>query len=272
MGSIVLAGMAAALASVIAQDASAVEAIAAVLGKLNPPTLYALVAFVAVVVLFLVTLPKGGSAPAAPSLSCPATAWPAGKPVLTDPQTYPTYDMSDPKGSFHRVNTMLINEMCSELGGGYELPDREIEWVRKMLDYNVCGGKMNRGLMVVECGREIFKAAGKPMTNEMLTKFAILGWCIEWLQAWLLVADDFMDDSQTRRGQPCWYLRPEVKKIALNDAFMIEMLLFKARPRLARPPRRGAGRLGRPVDEASPDVHAAADHIPAHLLLPAHSR
>jgi hypothetical protein len=128
-----------------------------------------------------------------------------------------------------RVNEMLINEMCGELPYGYEMPGAEVDWVRKMLEYNVCGGKMNRGLMVVECGREVFKAQGKELNNDMLTKFAILGWVVEWLQAWLLVADDFMDDSQTRRGQKCWYLQPHVKKIAINDAFMIEMLIFKVR-------------------------------------------
>lgn len=227
MSSVVLGGIAAVLAGVIAQDAQAVGAILAVVEKLSPPTLYALAAFSAVVVLFLVTLPKGSQSAPSAAASCPATAWPAGKPALTDPATYPRYDLSDPKGSFHRVNAMLIDEMCGELGSGYELPGAEAEWVRKMLEYNVCGGKMNRGLMVVECGREIFKASGKPLTNEMLVKFAVLGWIVEWLQAWLLVADDFMDDSQTRRGQPCWYLQPHVQKIALNDAFMIEMLLFK---------------------------------------------
>lgn len=60
----------------------------------------------------------------------------------------------------------------------------------------------------------------------MSSKLAILGWCIEWLQAWLLVADDFMDDSQTRRGQKCWYRHEHVKKIAINDAFVIEMMVF----------------------------------------------
>merc|ERR1711972_1140636 len=50
---------------------------------------------------------------------------------------------------------------------------------------------------------------------------------IEWLQAWLLVADDFMDDSKTRRGQKCWYLNDDVQKIAVNDALMIEMIVFK---------------------------------------------
>lgn len=32
-----------------------------------------------------------------------------------------------------------------------------------------------------------------------------VGWCIEWMQAYFLVADDIMDESITRRGQPCWY-------------------------------------------------------------------
>ena len=31
-----------------------------------------------------------------------------------------------------------------------------------------------------------------------------------------------MDHSQTRRGQPCWYLQPHVGMIAINDAFMLE--------------------------------------------------
>ena len=63
--------------------------------------------------------------------------------------------------------------------------------------------------------------------SRLRVQFAVLGWCIEWMQAWLLVADDVMDDSLTRRGQPCWYRQKHVGMIALNDAFTIEMLVYK---------------------------------------------
>jgi farnesyl diphosphate synthase len=96
-----------------------------------------------------------------------------------------------------------------------------------MLEYNVRGGKMNRGLMVVESGIQILESLGRPTPNEVVVRLAILGWCVEWLQGWLLVADDIMDESETRRGQPCWYKRDDVRVIALNDAFMIEMLVYK---------------------------------------------
>jgi farnesyl diphosphate synthase len=33
------------------------------------------------------------------------------------------------------------------------------------------------------------------------------------------VADDLMDDSVTRRGQPCWFRLPDVKTIAVNDRY-----------------------------------------------------
>merc|ERR1719159_1769156 len=90
---------------------------------------------------------------------------------------------------------------------------------------------MNRGKMVVDAGVLILKEQGKDTTNTnnntTLCKLAVLGWCIEWLQAWLLVADDMMDDSVTRRGQPCWYRRDGVGSIAINDAVTIEALGYK---------------------------------------------
>ena len=84
----------------------------------------------------------------------------------------------------------------------------------------------------MESAKEFAKAQGIVLSPQELSRYAVLGWCIEWLQAWLLMADDVMDDSQTRRGQPCWYKNDDVQKIAINDAFFVEALVLKIIKRL----------------------------------------
>merc|ERR1712032_1395271 len=79
---------------------------------------------------------------------------------------------------------------------------------------------------VVESGVAII--GEKNVTNTDLCQLAVLGWAIEWLQAWLLVADDIMDSSVTRRGQLCWYKTlGDAWYIAINDAVTIESFVYK---------------------------------------------
>jgi len=155
-------------------------------------------------------------------------AFPATQNIRTvSPIEYPAYDYeNDPKGSFLKICDMLIDEILQDLPENYDLPPRETDWLLKMLNYNVKGGKMNRGLMVVDAGVAII---GKnKIDNTTLCQLAVLGWSIEWLQAWLLVADDIMDSSVTRRGQPCWYKTlGDAWYIAINDAVTIESLVYK---------------------------------------------
>ena len=136
--------------------------------------------------------------------STPATAWPKGKPLYTDMSAYPAWDDKDTKGSFMKICDMLVKEVLEELPPMYEMPANEVKWVERMLNYNVKGGKMNRGLMVVESVKALAAFKGKKLSPQEISRFAVLGWAVEWMQAWLLMADDIMDDSQTRRGQPCW--------------------------------------------------------------------
>ncbi|CAK9022007.1 unnamed protein product [Durusdinium trenchii] len=157
----------------------------------------------------------------------PATEWKYPLPEAGVRDGFPKYDPEAPAKSFVAICESLIQECTKDLPTTHELPSMEQKWIVDMLEYNVKGGKMNRGLMVVESGAIILRSQGKEPTEDDLKKLAVLGWCIEWLQAWLLVADDFMDSSQTRRGQPCWYKKDGVEEIAINDAFMIEMLVYR---------------------------------------------
>ena len=85
------------------------------------------------------------------------------------------------------------------------------------------GGKANRGKSVIDTTSDLL---GRPLTDEEYFRSAILGWCTELLQAALLVSDDIMDSSQTRRGNACWYRMPNVGMNALNDAFMLVSSIF----------------------------------------------
>ena len=67
---------------------------------------------------------------------------------------------------------------------------------------------------------------GSALTAEEYRKAASLGWCLEWLQACFLVADDIMDQSPTRRGKPCWYKQEGVDLTAINDTFILECTVY----------------------------------------------
>lgn len=93
-----------------------------------------------------------------------------------------------------------------------------LERLEKMIDYNVPHGKKLRGM----CTYESFAIlSNNEAPIEYINKAKALGWCIELLQAAFLVADDIMDNSKTRRGQPCWYLNKDVGNVAINDSFFL---------------------------------------------------
>lgn len=97
------------------------------------------------------------------------------------------------------------------------------ERIKEVCSYNVPFGKKNRGLTVASAYTSLMD--DNP-TEENLQLARILGWCVEWLQAYFLVADDIMDNSITRRGKPCWYKVPNVGNIAINDSFVLEMSVY----------------------------------------------
>ncbi|KAJ3310418.1 Farnesyl pyrophosphate synthetase, partial [Blyttiomyces sp. JEL0837] len=106
----------------------------------------------------------------------------------------------------------------------FNLPENGKAWVHKMLYYTIPGGKMNRGLTVVSSLKSL---KGRDLTEDELFKAEVLGWCVELLQGFFLISDDIMDASKTRRGQPCWYKVEGVGMVAINDAFIVESVIYR---------------------------------------------
>jgi hypothetical protein len=105
------------------------------------------------------------------------TRFPATQQTREDAETilYPDYDYeNDPKRSFVKMCDYLIEEIKEELPRHYDLPPRETSWIIDMLNYNVKGGKMNRGLMVVDAG-VLMLGGAKNVDNTTLPQLVILG-------------------------------------------------------------------------------------------------
>jgi farnesyl diphosphate synthase len=143
------------------------------------------------------------------------------------PHAYPLAQLAaaaSDKDKFLCLYPQLQEELCEWFATENEMTPEAVQWIREMLDYNVPGGKLNRGTTVLAVYRALKK--GAPISEHEYAQAAVLGWTIEFLQAFFLVADDIMDDSQTRRGQPCWYKNKHVNLVAINDSFLLESAVF----------------------------------------------
>lgn len=131
---------------------------------------------------------------------------------------------------FEGVFSGIVDELLEYLRSE-SMPEEAVAWYQRNLEYNTPGGKLNRGLSVVDTVEILLCTDDKgektrELSDEEYQQAAVLGWCVELLQAYFLVADDMMDASITRRGHPCWYRVDNVGNIAINDAFMLEAAIY----------------------------------------------
>ncbi|XP_017038852.1 farnesyl pyrophosphate synthase [Drosophila ficusphila] len=98
------------------------------------------------------------------------------------------------------------------------------KWFAQVLQYNVPRGKKNRGILTVLTYKNLVPA--QDLTPENIKLAQYLGWCVEMLQSFFIISDDVMDNSTTRRGQPCWHKVENVGMTAINDALMIENAMY----------------------------------------------
>uniref|UniRef100_UPI00398EFBE5 farnesyl pyrophosphate synthase n=1 Tax=Pristiophorus japonicus TaxID=55135 RepID=UPI00398EFBE5 len=125
---------------------------------------------------------------------------------------------------FDRVFAQVLEDLTQEDLHHQEIGDA-IKRLREVIEYNVPGGKRNRGLSVIASFREL--GDPKHQTEENFKIALVVGWCVELLQSFFLVADDIMDQSVTRRGQMCWYRREGVGLDAINDSYLLEAMVYR---------------------------------------------
>jgi len=122
---------------------------------------------------------------------------------------------------FNEAFPGIVNELVTDDESNLEISG-VAKMLRECLNYNTFDGKKSRGKMVISAVH--FLRGGKPSEDDV-TKAIYLGWCVEILQAFLLVADDIMDKSETRRGKPCWYKK--ATHSAINDTYLLEQCVYK---------------------------------------------
>lgn len=124
--------------------------------------------------------------------------------------------------SFDRLAAGFITEIKTK----YRFPESATSRIHELLNYTCLGGKLNRGGLVLNTIEHLNRTTFTQLSQDIQDKGLACAWAIEALQAMFLVADDVMDASLTRRGQPCWYKKPEVQLDAVNDSLILESFVY----------------------------------------------
>nr|CAD7458958.1 unnamed protein product [Timema tahoe] len=134
---------------------------------------------------------------------------------------------------FKKVLPKVVQDL-TDSGSYLDVPaaTKRLAKVRRLLDeqlilqYNVTGGKKNRGLGVVVSYRML--ASEEDLTAENLELAHLMGWAMEMLHGSLLMTQDSLDQVETRRGKPCWYLTPQTTPlVAINDANLLVTAIYQ---------------------------------------------
>ncbi|KAE8388266.1 isoprenoid synthase domain-containing protein [Aspergillus alliaceus] len=104
------------------------------------------------------------------------------------------------------------------------IPPPQKDQFGRCLTENIQGGKLNRGLTVLDTGHCLLQ---RPLTTTEFQDLSTLGWLTEMFQAAYLIWDDIMDKSEYRRGKPCWYRQDGVGLAAGQRCLVTEILNFR---------------------------------------------
>ncbi|XP_073408433.1 uncharacterized protein [Dendrobates tinctorius] len=139
--------------------------------------------------------------------------------------------VSEERQEFCGFFDQIVQDLTAEDWGHPEIGDAMLR-LRQVLEYNAAGGKCNHGMTVLASYLEL--VGPELQKDENIQRALAVGWCVELLQAFFLVADDIMDNSVTRRGQPCWYRRAGIGLDAINDSFLLEASIYRVLKKYCR--------------------------------------
>jgi len=151
-------------------------------------------------------------------------------------QSYNKSTLTDPVVSTSQLKSLsqieistfknLLPELVEDLtyNGHHKSMLQVNEHLAKSILYNCTNGKLTRGFTVALTLKLLNK--NDQLSDEKMREAYVLGWCVELLQAFFLVADDMMDGSTTRRGKECWYRKDDLGMLAINDAILLETCIY----------------------------------------------
>ena len=122
------------------------------------------------------------------------------------------------KAAFMAVFDKLVDFLVNDPLLGDEQPEQSKQWMKRMLDYNVPHGKLNRGMAVLDAMLSLDE--GKDACDDAMKNSArMLGWCIEFLQAYFLVADDIMPAEP--QAPPVAGLRSLLEVVRVGEVVLV---------------------------------------------------
>jgi len=86
--------------------------------------------------------------------------------------------MADIRSKFIVVYENLKKDILDDIKTNTTLPQDSIDRIARLLDHNVTGGKLIRGITVTESYSLLL---GRDLTEDEFFKASVLGWGIEWV-------------------------------------------------------------------------------------------
>ncbi|XP_068107590.1 farnesyl pyrophosphate synthase-like [Hyperolius riggenbachi] len=118
----------------------------------------------------------------------------------------------------------IVKDLTAEYLGHPEIGDA-ISRLKEVLEYSTPRGQFHRGMTVLASFQEL--AGPELQKDDVIQRVLAVSWSVELLEAFTLVTDDILDQSEMRLGRPCWYKKDGVGAGAVNDACLLESCAYR---------------------------------------------